>query len=293
MRPTFEPNMNQITSAFQAAVVLALLCAGCASNMLYYPTRQTYGNPTDPAFRHEEVTFSSRDGTSLSGWFIPASGAAKGTVLHFHGNAQNMTAHVSFVAWLPRAGFNVFVFDYRGYGRSQGVANRKGVYEDSCAALDYLRSREDIDSDRIMILGQSLGGANALAALHGTGTKGVRAVAIDSTFYSYRLMARDKIKYIPFLSLLRWPLSFLVISNARSPASTIDELTPIPVMILHGTDDAVIPFKHGQMLFEKTKQPKQMISVPNGRHTDALMRNDQRYRKSLVHFFEETLETHE
>jgi len=278
-------------SGLLVILVTASLCAGCASNMLYYPTHQTYGNPSDFGYRHENVTFQSRDGTVLAGWFIPAVGEPRGTVLHFHGNAQNMTAHFPFVSWLPREGFNVFVFDYRGYGKSEGRPDRNGVYEDSCAALEYLRSRPDIDRDRILILGQSLGGANALAAIQGMGTNGIRAIALDSTFYSYRLITRDKIKQIPVLSLLRWPLSFLVISNAKSPASTIGELTPIPVLILHGTDDAVIPFRHGQMLFERTQQPKEMISIPKGQHTDALIQNNPLYRKRMVDFFEKALQT--
>jgi fermentation-respiration switch protein FrsA (DUF1100 family) len=288
---TEQAVMKKRHTVYLAAVGLALLCSGCASSMLYYPSRHVYGNPSERALRHEEVSFRSKDGTVLSGWFIPAVGVPKGTVIHFHGNAQNMTAHVSFVSWLPRENFNVFVFDYRGYGKSGGEPDRKGVYEDSCAALNYLRSREEVDSERILIFGQSLGGANALAALHGTGAKGVQAVAIDSTFYSYRLIARDKIKHIPVLRLLRWPLSFLVISNAKSPASTIDQLPPIPVMILHGTDDAVIPFRHGQKLFDKATHPKQLIAVPNGHHTDALVREDPIYRRALVDFFEKALET--
>jgi fermentation-respiration switch protein FrsA (DUF1100 family) len=259
--------------------------------MLYYPTHRVYGTPADSGYHYEKVTFESRDGTALSGWFIPAIGKPKGTILHFHGNAQNMTAHFSFVSWLPREGFNVFVFDYRGYGESAGTPDREGVYEDSCAALDYLRSRTDIDRDRILILGQSLGGANALAALHGTGTNGIRAVALDSTFYSYRLITRDKIKQIPILRFFRWPLSFVVISNARSASSVIDELSPIPILIMHGTDDVVIPYRHGQMLFDKAQQPKEMISVPKGHHTDALIRRDPSYRKHLINFFEKSLRT--
>ena len=272
--------------------ILLLIVAGstgCASKMLYYPTRRVYTIPAEHGIRHEEVTFKSKDGTKLSGWFVPAKGKAKGTVIHFHGNAQNMTAHFAFVSWLPAQGFNVFVFDYRGYGKSAGSPNRKGVHMDSCAALDYLRSRDDIDTERILVFGQSLGGATSLAALQGAGSKGVRAVAIDSAFYSYRVIVRDKLKEIPLISLLRWPLSYIIISNAKSPASTIRSLPATPLLLMHGTADAVIPYRHGQMLFERARAPKEMISIPRGRHTDALTRRDPTYRKSLVTFFEDSL----
>lgn len=273
-------------------VMSTTLCHGCVSKLLYYPTHKIYTNLSDSGYQYEEVTFLSRDGTLLSGWFIHSVEESKGTVIHFHGNAQNMTAHVSFVSWLPQAGFNVFVFDYRGYGKSKGSPTRKGVHEDSCAALNYLRTRPDIDSNRIVVLGQSLGGATALAALDEVGMQGIRAVVLDSAFYSYRLIVRDKIKYIPILSLLRWPLSFIVISDARSPASTINTVTPVPLLIFHGTHDKVVPFHHGQLLFEKASEPKEMVSIPKGRHTDALIRQDPIYRKRLIQFFEKALETH-
>jgi uncharacterized protein len=266
------------------------LLAGCASRAFYYPTRDVYGTPAVAGLRYEAVRFRSRDGTALSGWFIPASGTQKGTVVHFHGNAQNMTAHFQFVSWLPAAGFNVFVFDYRGYGASEGRPSREGLYEDSVAALQYVRSRPDVDRDRLLVLGQSLGGANALSAVSGAGSEGVRAVALDSTFYSYRLITRDAIRQIPVLSLLRWPLSFAVVGNRRSPCSMIGALSPIPVLVLHGTADEVVPYRHGQALFHAAGDPKQFVTVPGGQHTDALLRSDPIYRRKLVEFFENALE---
>lgn len=271
---------------FMLLVAGVILCQGCASRLLYYPTDREYGRPSDAGYRYEEVTFPSRDGTRLAGWFVPAVGPPKGTILHFHGNAQNMTAHFAFVSWLPREGFNVFVFDYRGYGKSEGRPGRKGVHEDSCAALAYLRSRPDIDTSRLLILGQSLGGANALAAIHSEGADGIRAVALDSSFYSYRLIARDTIKHIPVLGLLRWPLSFVVISNAKSPSATIGRLPPIPVLIFHGADDRVVPFRHGRLLFERAGEPRTLVAIPRGGHTVALVHQDPAFRKQLVDLYE-------
>jgi fermentation-respiration switch protein FrsA (DUF1100 family) len=283
---------DRIVVIMLCSLLCAVMASGCASNMLYYPTHRNYGNPSDRGLAYEKVTFESQDGTGLTGWFMPAVGKAKGTVIHYHGNAQNISAHYSYVSWLPRRGFNTFVFDYRGYGASNGEPNRKGVYEDSCAAIDYLRSRDNIDTNKILVLGQSLGGANALAALRGTGMDGVQAVAVDSAFYSYRLIVRDKIKLMPVLGLFRWPLSFLVISNAKSPSSTIEHVT-VPLLILHGTHDQVIPYRHGQLLFDRAHDPKEMLTTPNGRHTEALVHSDPRYRDHLVAFFEQALQKRE
>jgi alpha-beta hydrolase superfamily lysophospholipase len=100
---------------------LSSLIAGCISSPFYQPDRVLYSTPPSVGLKYENAVFVSSDGTRLTGWFIPAAGYqnpknAKGTVVHFHGNAQNMSAHWQFVTWLPQRGFNVFVFDYRGYG---------------------------------------------------------------------------------------------------------------------------------------------------------------------------------
>ena len=149
------------------AVVFLLLLGGIShmigcNGLFYYPSARQYSKPADLRVPVEEVEFKSADGTALYGWLLrpPGEKEALGTVVHFHGNAQNMTSHVHFVDWLAERGYNVFVFDYRGYGRSGGRAKRSGIIADSRAALDYMRGRKDIDSSRLLVLGQSLGGAS-------------------------------------------------------------------------------------------------------------------------------------
>jgi fermentation-respiration switch protein FrsA (DUF1100 family) len=267
------------------AAALAIPAAGCANSMFYWPTREVYCTPASYGLRYESVDFRSADGTRLSGWFVPALGAPLGTVVHFHGNAQNMTAHFPFVAWLPAEGFNVFTFDYRGYGSSEGKPGRKGVYQDCVAALDYVRGRRDVDTDAIVVLGQSLGGANAIAVLGGGGTPEVRAVAIDSSFYSYRLIAQDKIGQIPVLSLLRRPLAYLLVTDGLSPGPFVEGVSPTPLLVFHSTDDQVVPYRHAQMLYASAGEPKQLVTIPGGRHTDALTRPDPQWRRCLVDFY--------
>lgn len=126
-------------------VVCLMVSSGCASKYFYYPTSTVHQTPAQHRLKYEDVTFRSKDGTKLNGWFLPAPGKPIGTVIHFHGNAQNMTAHFSFVDWIPREGFNLFVFDYRGYGESGGSPSRLGLYEDALAAIDYVKSRADVD----------------------------------------------------------------------------------------------------------------------------------------------------
>lgn len=270
-------------------LALMLACQGCVSSMFYQPDRTVYDTPGRHGLRYEAVTFQSRDGTRLSGWFIPALGKARGTVIHFHGNAQNMTSHFNYVAWLPAQGFNVFVFDYRGYGTSAGTPNRRGVYEDSLAALDYVAARPDIDHDRLLVLGQSLGGANAIVALGSRPMGGVRAVVIDSAFYSYQAIVRDKIT-MPLLSFFRTPLSHILLDNSLSPDAYIANISPIPLLIIHGTSDQVVPYSHAKRLFELAQEPKQLWTIEGGDHCEAFADPDLPYRQRLVDFFNQALE---
>jgi hypothetical protein len=240
--------------------------------------------------KFEEVSFASGDGTKLSGWFVPAVSNARGTVIHFHGNAQNMTAHFTFADWVPEAGYNLFVFDYRGYGKSKGRISRRGVYEDSVAAIHYVQSRTDVDADKILIFGQSLGGANAIAAVGNNDFKGIRAIVIDSSFSSYRKIVRDKIAQVPILSLLRWPLSYLVVGNRYSPIDYVARLPRVPLVFIHGTADPVVPYEHSVDLYERANPPKELWMVPDGQHTEALTRFRDRYLQRMVDVFNEATE---
>ncbi|BEP58272.1 alpha/beta hydrolase [Variovorax sp. V118] len=264
-----------------AALPLFLL-GGCVQSMFYYPDRVRYETPDALGLRYENVRFTSADGTRLSGWFIPAAGradpkAAKGTVVHFHGNAQNMSSHWRFVAWLPAQDYNVFVFDYRGYGESDGEPEPRGVFEDSNAALDHVRARADVDASRLFVFGQSLGGTNAIAAVGSGNRAGVKAVAIESTFYSYRSIANDKL-----------PGAGLLVRDDYAASKFVAALAPIPLLLIHGTADAVIPHHHSQRLLADAKEPKQLIEVPGAGHLEpmAAPRFAATYRQALTTFFD-------
>ena len=128
---------------------------GCDS-FFYYPNARKYASPAEEGLKFESVHFAAKDGPRLHGWFFPATGEPKGTVLHLHGNAGNITGHFAHIAWLPTEGWNVLCFDYRGYGESEGKVTRAGTVSDAHAALDYLLKRPGGPA-RIVVFGQSLG----------------------------------------------------------------------------------------------------------------------------------------
>ena len=266
-----------------AALLMGLFLGGC-NHLFYYPDRVAYSRAEDVGA--EEVWFSAEDGTRLHGWFLPARGfrperaERRGTVVHFHGNAQNLTSHVELVSWLPAEGYDVLAFDYRGYGRSEGQPEREGLVADGAAALAYVRSRPDVDRERVLTLGQSLGGAVSLATV-GEGPPGlVRGVAVDSTFSSYKRMGNRALGG----SWLTYPLAWLLVSGDHDPRDALDRLPPTPLLVVHGQADEVVPFEEGERLFELASEPKRFVAVPGARHLEALMTVPG--RRALVEFFD-------
>lgn len=264
--------------------------SGCVNRMFYYPTSIEYRAPESLNAPVREVYFNSEDGTKLHGWFVEATNSpAYGTVVHFHGNAQNLTAHASFVDWLPHAGFHLFLFDYRGYGRSEGRPSRRGLYDDGVAALREVRTFPEVDTNRIVILGQSLGGATALAVAGGNPELRGEAIIIDSSFSSYRQIVRDKIRLVPILSWFRVPLSYLMVSNHNRPDKAIGDLSPTPILLMHGTADPVIPLRHSRTLFERAGDPKTLLVIPGGGHCSGLITQRDEVAPEVVQFMKDAL----
>jgi fermentation-respiration switch protein FrsA (DUF1100 family) len=248
----------------------------------YYPDHTLYQTPKADGYAYEEISFRSQDGTKLSGWFIPASGKALGTVIHFHGNAQNMSYHYPLVSFLPSMGFNLFVFDYRGYGISEGRPDRKGLYEDSVAAIEYVLSRKDIDQNKLFIFGQSLGGTNALAALGNNHFPGIRGVIIEATFYSYHAIVKDKFSALP--SPASESISSTLTTDEYSACLAIDKISPVPLLLIHGTNDSVIPYAQSKALYEKAKEPKTLWTIEGGGHIEAFSKYKAEHAPKLEKF---------
>lgn len=270
-------------------LILPFLLTGCANRLFYYPDRHDYEAKYGYTVPHEDVWIETTDGLRLHGWFLKAQGEAKGTVVHLHGNAQNLTAHVLYVSWLPEAGYNVLTIDYRGYGRSPGKPSRKGVYEDAHAAWRYALSRKDVDPQRMILFGQSVGGATALALAGREELPGLRAVVADSPFSSYSRIGREKILQIPGLGYLLWPFSPLIVSGGLSPEPVVRNIAPTPLLLIHGDRDGVVPATHSEILFEQARAPKLLWTLPWAGHTEALGRLRSTVEPRLLQFLDYAL----
>ena len=251
--------------------------------LFYFPTLDQPFTPAKFGFKFEDVTFASADGTKLHGWFVPATkGRAKGTVVFSHGNAGSIAHHFGFVSWLPAAGYQVFLYDYRGYGKSEGTVARKGMVEDAAAAFAQVVTRKEVDPGRVLSLGHSLGGAKSIAALAARRPQGLCGVVTVGSFASYRTVARA------------WAgkVGNRLVSDEYAPKDEVAKLSPVPVLVIHGEADEVVPFAEGEVLAEAAKKPKEFWKVPGGRHNDIFERDIGKWRKKLAAWFDQRVGAH-
>ncbi|MCX5794552.1 MAG: alpha/beta hydrolase [Elusimicrobia bacterium] len=268
-------------------LLLAPLALAACTSVFFQPTRRFYVAPEEFKLEYETVRFRSQDGTGLTGLYLHASTApVRGTVIQFHGNGENMTSHYAYAAWLAARGYNVFAFDYRGYGASQGIAGMRGAVEDGMAAVDYVMGRPDVDPARVAVWGQSLGGALAIAALGSRRGPAVRALVLESTFDSYRDMAQDALSRSWLTWPLQWPLSRLLISDRYRPARYVDRLPPCRILVMHSEADQVVPFRLGQRLFSRLPEPKEFWRVERARHLEIFGDYGAVYRPRLTEFLD-------
>jgi fermentation-respiration switch protein FrsA (DUF1100 family) len=261
-------------------IARTLLGEGGGNQLFYLPTRDEPANPASWGCKYENIFFKSADGTPLHGWFIPAKGKSPhGTVVFSHGNAGSLGHHLGFVTWLVEAGYNVMMYDYRGFGKSGGV-DRRGMVDDVKAAFAHVTKRPGVDPRRLVSYGHSLGGAKSVTALAETPVRGLRAVVIDGAFASYKTMAR----------VIGGQLGESLVTDELAPRDYVGKLSPVPLLVVHGARDEVVPLAQGRLLYQSAGQPKTLFEVKAGRHGDALSANDGQFRKRMLAWLAENLE---
>ena len=249
---------------------LVLLCAaflqtGC-SGVFFFPDNVTYVTPDRLNLEYEDIYLETADGETLHGWWLPAKEpeAAKGTVYFLHGNAQNISSHIFNVAWLPAEGYNIFTLDYRGYGRSTGAPDIEGALHDVETGMRWLGSHPEVRDGPVFLLGQSLGGALGIP-LAGEWVErgeepGLDGVILDGTFSGFRGIAREKLGSVWLTWLLQVPLSWTIPAEYEG-IDYIDDISPVPVMVIHSVRDGIIPFHHGKDLYRAAEEPKEFLQT--------------------------------
>jgi fermentation-respiration switch protein FrsA (DUF1100 family) len=235
----------------------ALLLSGCPmeEKFIFFPFVEIEQTPRDVGLVFEDIYFTTADNVRLNGWHAPYAGA-RTTLLWFHGNAGNISHRVGGMKLLhDRVKANVFIIDYRGYGRSEGTVSEKGTYEDARAALRYLRTRKDLDAKNIVFFGQSLGAAVATEL---ASQENCLALILEAPFVSIREMARAAFPFLPIGPLLR---------TRYDVAEKIKEVKD-PILVLQGDRDEVIPVEQGKKVFAAAPSPKEFYAIPGAGHND-------------------------
>lgn len=236
---------------------------------IWMPRRDFAATPDVVRLAYEDVSLQTADGLRLHGWYLPhEEGSA--SLLFCHGNAGNISHRTESLRQLHSLGLNVFIFDYRGYGRSEGRPSEKGTYQDALAAYDWLQGRcPDLP---IILFGRSLGAAVAIElAAQGKGA----ALIAESGFTSVPALGQELFPVLP----VKWLVRTRYDSLAKIPQ------VKIPVLVIHSREDEIVPFHHGDALFEAAPGPKQFLEIHGG-HNDGYVLSETEYLRGIQAFLD-------
>ncbi len=253
-------------------ITLALFLYFTQSGMLYYPnlpSRELMLTPDRYGLEYEELQLKTGDGLTLHGWFIPTRNP-RATLLFCHGNAGNISHRMESIAIFHQLGLNVLIFDYRGYGQSEGKPSEQGTYLDAEAAWDYLTQQKNIPPNQIILFGRSLGAAIASRL---ASTRQPLGLIVESAFSSVPDMAAHYYPYLPVR----------LISRFRYDTQQHVENISSPILVIHSPDDEIIPYSNGQQLFAAAGEPKQFLSIHGG-HNDGFLLSGEQYTRGLEGF---------
>ena len=257
-------------------LVLLLIAGGLLllleKHLIYFPMRAHDVTPAGLGLAYEELALRTEDGVRLHGWFLPVKGS-RWSVLVCHGNAGNVSHRLDRALLMQsRLKLDVLLFDYRGYGASEGSPDEEGTYSDARAAYLWLVAR-GVGPERVLLFGESLGSAVALQLAVEVEA---RALVLESPFASIPEMARA---VYPFLPL--WPF----VRTRYDNVAKVGRLR-MPLLVLHGRRDEVVPFAQGRRVFDAAPEPKQFFAIPGAGHNDTYVVGGEAYWHALRDFLE-------
>lgn len=256
-----------VTTVVLAYAVFGLVLFFLQPKLLYQPGREVASTPADLDLDFEEITFRSSDGIMLTGWYVPIE-KSHFTVLFCHGNGGNIMHRLDSLGLFHSLGLSCLVFDYRGYGNSQGRPTEAGTFLDARAAYDWLVRERHVPTEQIILFGRSLGGS---VAAHLAARVLARALVVESAFTSYPDIGTRFYPYMPVRLFARFQY------NTRAYVREVS----CPVLIVHSRDDELVPFEFGSRLFEAAHEPKRFVEI-FGNHADGFLLSGDVYRNAWV-----------
>jgi len=257
-----------------ASVALAIVAFGGfmyinQPAMIFFPVNTLHESPRSWGMEFENVMIPTDDGLRLHAWYIPQKDATK-TLLFFHGNAGNISHRGESLKIFHDLGLNILIFDYRGYGQSEGKPNEAGLYIDAKAAWDHLTRTRGIRDQDIIIFGRSLGGVIAAQLASQTSPSGI---ILESTFSSAKAMAREMFPILSYIVPVRFDFETEEYIKAVN----------CPVLVIHSSDDNIIPYTLGRTVYDAANQPKQWLDI-KGDHNNGFLQSQPQYQQALENF---------
>ena len=255
-------------------LVLSALMLVFERKLIYFPQRAHDVTPRQLGLAFEDLTLTAEDGVRIHAFYLPAPAEPRWTVLFAHGNAGNVSHRLDRAVFLQsKLRAAVLLFDYRGYGRSEGSPDEEGTYRDARAAHRWLVEEKRVPPDRLVVFGESLGSAVALdLAL----SRPCRALVLESPFASVPAMARAVYPILPL-----WPFVRTRYDNeAKAPRISV------PLLVLHGDRDEVVPYAQGRRVFEAAPEPKRFFAIPGASHNDTYVVGGEAYWSAVAGFLE-------
>ncbi|UCD63874.1 MAG: alpha/beta hydrolase [Candidatus Zixiibacteriota bacterium] len=238
-------------------------------NMVFFPDRNLVTTPAQIGLTFEDVDIAVEAGERLHGWYVPGADSQNTAAFLFcHGNAGNISHRLETIMFLHDLGASVLIFDYRGYGRSDGSPSESNAYADARACYDWLISEKDCLPGRIFVFGRSLGGAVAVDLAAGVACAGL---IVESSFTSAAAMARRMFPVFPTGLLLRY----------RFDSAEKIKSVSVPVLVIHSPHDELVPFEMGRELFRSANEPKKFLEI-TGDHNNQQYFEDLAYRRAFV-----------
>jgi len=255
-----------------ALVICAFLLLLLENRLIFFPSRYPEGDWALPRERVEDCFFETSDGVKLHAWWLPATQPDGAPVLlWFHGNAGNITNRAHNLSLLAERDVGVLLVDYRGYGKSEGRPTEAGVYLDGLAAYDYLTRERGVAPNQIICFGRSLG---TPVALHVALERPVAGLVLESPFKNAKAMAKRVMPIVPI-----WPFIRSKFDNVgRVPGVSV------PVLVMHGDRDEIVPFEQGQAVFEAAPEPKEFYRLEGAGHNDTYLVGGEPYFQKLMGF---------
>jgi hypothetical protein len=263
-----------MTRAFYLILFGCLIIVGYIKYLenkgIFFPQKGIEFYPSSVNIAFEDVYLKTEDKAKINGWFIPHNNAEY-TLLFLHGNAGNIGHRLEKLLILRNAGVNIFIIDYRGYGKSQGNISEKGFYRDAKAAYDYLINDRSILPGQIIVYGESIGTA---AVIDLAAKAKVRAVILEGAFSRGKDVAN---KFYPFLPAF-------IFSDTFNSLKKIKNIR-VPKLFIHSRDDEILPFELADKLYKASPEPKEMVMI-GGSHNTAFLDSREKYISSIKSFIE-------